>query len=245
MNIFDAQMAEGRLHRRLPMFAQRLSFAQDGIAAMLVAAPRLYVSISFGKQSLCLAHMVFHVAPETPMHFLASEETWHLYDYAAVIQQFRARWPINLTIHQTARLSGAASWKDARDAGDLDLQSMCPRNYFDGWFWGLACEESPQRKKTLLAGYGQETAHPSIFRYADGKLRCCPLMHWQTIDLAAYIGEHDIPLLSIYRRFGLQKRTTARVTKKMLRNQGMALARMTNSAGFRRIVDQFPEVNIQ
>jgi 3'-phosphoadenosine 5'-phosphosulfate sulfotransferase (PAPS reductase)/FAD synthetase len=245
MNDYATQMAEGRLHRRLPEFGRKLAFAEQGIAAMLAAAPRVYVSISFGKQSLCLAHMVYTVAPRTPMHFLASEETWNLYDYQSVIELFCARWPIKLTIHQTNRLSGATSWKNARDAGDKDLQDMCPRGDYDGWFWGLAAEESPQRKKTLLAAYRQKTAHPTIFRYADGKLRCCPLMHWQTIDLAAYIGYHDIPLLSIYRRFGLQQRTTARITKKMLRNQGMALARMTNSAGFRRIVNQFSEINIQ
>jgi len=245
VNDYATQMAEGRFHQRLPEFRRKLSFAAHGIDAMLAAAPRVYVSISFGKQSLCLAHMVYTVAPKTPMHFLASEETWCLYDYAEVIEQFRDRWPINLTIHQTRRLSGAATWKDARDAGDMDLQTMCSREDFDGWFWGLAAEESPQRRFTLMAAYGHSTTHPSIFRYADGKLRCCPLMHWQTIDLAAYIGEHDIPMLSIYRRFGLQQRTTARVTKKMLRNQGMSMARMTNSAGFRCIVNQFPEINVQ
>jgi len=245
MNDFRRQMAEGRLHLRLPAYRGRLDFAMAGIEAMLEAAPRVYVSISFGKQSLCLAHMVYMIAPATPMHFLASDETWHLYNYGEIIEQFCQRWPINVTIHQTHRLAGASTWKAARDAGDMDLQHMCPRNDWDGWFWGLAKEESPQRKKTLLAAYGQETPHPTIFRYADSKLRCCPLMHWQIIDLAAYIGRHNIPLLSIYQRFGLQQRTTARVTKKMLRNQGMALCRMSNSAGFRRLVNQFPEINIQ
>lgn len=245
MNQYNKQMAEGRLHRRLPAFHRNLSYAEQGVKAMIESAPRVYVSISFGKQSLCVAHMVYSVAPETPMHFLASDETWALYDYADVIKAFTDRWPIRLTVHQTNRMTGAKDWKASRDAGDRDLQNMCPRSEWDGWFWGLAAEESPARKKTLLASYSQGTPHPTIFRYADGKLRCCPLMHWTTLDLAAYIGIHDIPLLNIYRRFGLQQRTTARVTKKMLRNQGMALARMCNSSGFRRIVNQFSEVNVQ
>jgi 3'-phosphoadenosine 5'-phosphosulfate sulfotransferase (PAPS reductase)/FAD synthetase len=212
---------------------------------MLAAAPKSYVSLSFGKQSLCVAVMVHGLAPRTPMHFLASEETWSLYDYRAVIDSFLAKWPVDLTIHQTERLTGAADWQAARDAGDMDLQQMCPREQWDGWFWGLATEESPARKKTLLAAYRQDTPHPSIFRYSDGKLRCCPLMHWTTLDLAAFIGEQGIPLLNIYKRYGLEQRTTARITKKMLRNQGMALSRMCNSAGFRRVVDQFPEINVQ
>lgn len=245
MNVFDVQMAEGRVHRYLPSFDRKVAFAVHGIEAMLAAAPRVYVSISFGKQSLCLAHMVYQVEPRTPMHFLASEETWSLYNYADVIDAFVARWPINLTVHQTARMTGASDWKTSRDVGDRDLQEMCPRDQWDGWFWGLAVEESPGRKKTLLSAYTQGTPHPSIFRYADGKLRCCPLMHWTVLDLAAYIGIHNIPILNIYRRFGLHQRTTARVTKKMLRNQGMALARMCNSNGFRRIVNHFQEINVQ
>lgn len=245
MNIFDQQMAEGRLHRRSDEYRRRLRFAREAIVAMLDTAPRSYVSISFGKQSTCVAHMVYAIAPKTPMHFLASTETWELYDYRHVIDEFTARWPINLTIHQTDRATAAKNWKAARDAGDRDLQQMCRREEWDGWFWGLAREESPARDRTLMASYSQRTPHPAIFRYADGKLRCCPLMHWTTLDLAAYIGEHEIPVLSIYRRFGLQQRTTARVTKKMLQNQGMALARMTNSSGFRAMVNRFPETNVQ
>ncbi|MGH8018661.1 MAG: phosphoadenosine phosphosulfate reductase family protein [Opitutaceae bacterium] len=245
MNPFDQQMAIGRFHRCTPAFARALGFATAGVCALLEAAPRCYVSLSFGKQSICLAHLVWSIAPATPMHFLASEETWMLYDYERVIAEFTDRFPIALTIHQTHRISGADTWKHARDAGDQDLQQMCPRAEWDGWFWGLATEESPMRRATLLAGYGQDTPHPSIFRYRDGRLRGCPLMHWGVDDLAAYIARHDLPLLNIYRRFGLQQRTTARVTKKMLRNQGMAICRMTNSSGFRRLVNRFPEVNVQ
>lgn len=242
---FQEQIIAGKIHAKTPLFAKRLAFAQAAIDAMLEVAPKSYVSLSFGKQSTCVAHMVWLKAPETPMHFLASEETWDLYDYKAVIRDFCGRFPIRLTIHQTRRISGSSSWKESRDAGDRDLQDMCPREEWDGWFWGLAKEESPARKKTLLASYRQDTPHAGIFRYSDGKYRCCPLMHWTTVDIAAYVATRSLPLLNIYKRFGLEQRTTARITKKMLRNQGMSIARMTNSGGFRRLVNKFPEINIQ
>lgn len=241
---FGEQMAMGRIHAHTAGYQRSLTFALMGIEAMIKAAPRSYVSLSFGKQSLCMAHMVYSLAPETPMYFLASEETWMLYDYADVIEQFLARWPVNLTIVQTRRW-GTGSWKDARDAGDRDLQTMCRREEWDGWYMGLAAEESRARKLTLLASAKQDTPHASIFRYSDGKFRCCPLMRWSVADLAAYIATHDLPMLNIYRKYGLTQRTTARVTKKMLRNQGMALARTCNSRGFREIVNRFPEVNVQ
>lgn len=242
---FAEQRAVGRVHAKSARFARQLAFAREGIDRMLEAAPRSYVSLSFGKQSLCVAHMVYSVAPETPMYFLASDETWSLYDYADVIESFLSRWPVRLTIVQTHRWTDGEDWQSVRDAGDQDLQRMVPREAFDGWFWGLAMEESPARKLTLLAANRQDTPHPTIYRYSDGKLRCCPVMRWGIEDLAAYVVTHDLPMLNIYRKFGLTQRTTARVTKKMLRNQGMALARMTNSRGFRTIVDRFPEVNVQ
>lgn len=242
---YEQQMLMGKIRRESSSYRKSLAFARVGITSMLEAAPKSYVSISFGKQSLVVAHLVWEIAPETPMHFLASDETWSLYNYAEVIDDFLERFPINLTIHQTRLWKESKSWKEARDAGDQDLQRMCPRKEWDGWFWGLTKEESPMRKKTLLAAYEQRTPHPSIFRYSDGKLRCCPIMHWDTIDIAAYLGQHDIRVLNIYERYGLHQRTTARITKKMLRNQGMALARMTNSAGYRQLVSKFPEINIQ
>lgn len=242
---FSQQMAIGRLHAKSARFARTLHFARAGCEAMLRAAPSCYVSVSFGKQSTCLAHLVHELAPATPMFFLASEETWHLYDYAAVIESFMARWPLALTIVQTRRWGDGERWSEACEAGHRDLQTMVPRADWDGWFWGLATEESPRRKRTLLHAASQGTPHPSIFRYTDGKLRCCPLMHWTVDDLAAYIARHDLPVLNLYRKYGLTQRTTARVTRKMLRNQGMALARHTNSQGFRAIVNRFPEVNVQ
>ena len=101
------------------------------------------------------------------------------------------------------------------------------------------------RRMTTLASYSQHTEHPTIFRYQDGKRRCCPVMHWSINDLAAYIATNQIPMLNIYRKFGLTQRTTARVTKKMLYNQGMAICRATNSRGFREFTNLFPETNVQ
>lgn len=242
---FAEQMQVGKLHARNRSYARALTFAEAGCRAMLDAAPRSYVSLSFGKQSLVVAHMVFNLAPSTPMFFLASDETWHLYDYADVIEAFLSRWPVRLTIVQTRRWADGETWKESRSAGDRDLQTMVNRDEWDGWFWGLSIDESRQRKLTLLSASRHDTPHPAIFRYSDGKLRCCPIMRWTLNDLAAYISTHDLPLLNIYRKYGLTQRTTARVTKKMLRNQGMALARALNSRGFREIVNRFPEVNVQ
>lgn len=230
-------------------------------------APRAYVSLSFGKQSLILAHMLYGMAPETPMYFLASSETWLMHDYAAVIASFLERWPVRLTIVQTnhaaldidapiAWLSEQHSsirwemrppgsptwtWKESRDAGDRDLQEMVERTDFDGWYWGLAKEESRARAITLSTRWKGQP-HPAIFRYTDGKYRCCPLMHWKTVDLAAYIATHDLPMLDAYRIDGLDTRTTARIRRRPVENGVMGQIRRYNGDSFNRLIDRFPEL---
>lgn len=237
--IFERQMFAGKIYARSKRRAGRLAFAREGIRAMLDAAPRAYLSLSWGKQSICLAHMIFEIAPETPMFFLASDESWDLHNFREVIDEFTGRWPINYRTVQTNRLFGAESWDEGRKAGQNDLQEMCRREEWDGWFWGLAKEESRVRRIVLLKN--PSNIHRTIYRYKDGKLRCCPLMDWETDDIAAYVGEHDLPLLSIYRKYGLEMRTTARLTGTAVRRGG-AWLRGANSRGVRKIKNRAPHV---
>lgn len=242
---YDEQMQMGRLHARSDAFRQQLEWARAGVDAMLEVAPRSYVSLSFGKQSICLAHLVMRCWPGVPMYFLASTETWALYDYGRVVEEFVTWFQPNLTIVQTNRLGAAASWEAGRDAGDRDLQEMCDRASWDGWFLGLSFDESRQRRITLAEGARQRNAHPSIYRYADGKYRCCPIATWDTRDLAAYIGQHNLPLLNIYQRYGLTQRTTARMTKQMVRQGAMALARLTSGPALSELANRYPEVKVR
>lgn len=243
MGIYEDQIEAGRYYAQTSRYRQKLTFALDGIEAMLELADRRYVSVSFGKQSLCLAHMIYNRAPSTPMHFLASEETWEIDDYREVIDTFTARHPINLTIHQTRHFftEPHRTWKESRDAGENDLQEMCNREEWDGWFWGLAKEESRGRKITLSKRWDGQP-HPTIYRYADGKFRCCPLANWTIKEIAAYVATHNLHLLWTYRRFGLEMRTTARITRNNAEMAGMAYLKEKNQAGYNRIVGRYPEL---
>lgn len=241
--------------------------AGDAIGEMLKLGERFYVSLSFGKQSLIVAHMLYHVAPATPMFFLASSESWIMHDFADVIHSFMSRWPINLTVIQTnnaaldidadvAELSRRQpsitwrfkppgdlswNWKQSRDYGQSDLEQMVSRDDYDGWFWGLAKEESVGRRITLSLRWDGQP-HPAIYRYSDDKFRCCPLSNWQSLDLAAYIAEHDLPMLDAYRQRGLAARTTARVTRNAAEHGFMSLSRHYNIQVVNHLCARFPEL---
>lgn len=267
MSVLDQELMNGKLYAQLPIYKKRLAFALSGTEAMLDLCPRRYVSVSFGKQSIALAHMVYNLAPETPMFFLASSETWLMHNFIDVIDAFMRRFPIRLTIVQTnnaaldidahverlQRLQPSISWrfkppgdpawdwKQSRDYGDKDLQEMVSRDAYDGWLWGLAKEESYARRVTLSRRWPGQP-HPTIYRYTDGKYRCCPLQEWQTHDLAAYIATHDLPLLNAYHRHGLTTRTTARVTKRAAEQGFMYLARYCDIAAANALCARFPEL---
>lgn len=238
--LLATELLTGKIYAKTRERKEKLDFAIAGVHALLNVCQRVYVSLSFGKQSSCLAHMVFKIKPQIPMYFLASDETWHMYNYQEVIDKFCKKWPIDLHIVQTHHFFNTKTWKEGRDEGDQDIQKMCAREDFDGWFWGLAKEESFARK--LTCSKNNTKIHPTIFRYTDNKLRGTPLQDWGIDDLAAYIYEYDIPLLNIYEKYGLKQRTTARITKKCRDFGANTLWRTTNSQGFRTLVDKHREI---
>lgn len=243
MSIFEQQMQEGALYAKLRQRQYRLDFALDGIASMHEIASVAYASISFGKQSICLAHMLYQMMPDLPMYFLASWESSLIHNFDEVIESFIERWPINLTVVYADNVSDnpGFDWKETRDLGQHDLQNMCNRADWDGWYWGLAKEESKGREHTLSWRWKGQP-HPTIFRYSDGKLRCCPLMEWELLDIAAYIQEYDLPVLDLYRKQGLQMRTTARATRDMVEFGGVARLRHIGIEGFNKLAARFPEL---
>jgi len=243
MNIFEQQMKEGGIYKKLKKRKVRLEFAKEGIYEMLKISPKSYISLSFGKQSTCLAHMIYKINPDIPCYFLASAESWSMHNFKEVIEAFLKICPIKLMIVQTDHFfrNDLKTWKENRDVGQFDLQKMCNRNDWSGWFWGLVKEESKERKITLCKQW-EGQPHPTIFRYVDNKYRCCPLMNWDILDIAAYIEENNLPLLNIYKKLGLQMRTTARATKTAVLQGTMIYLKMIDIEGFNKMCKKFGEL---
>lgn len=242
MSLFEQQMEEGALYARLHQRQRKLTYALRGIEEMRKLAPIAYASISFGKQSICLAHMLYQAMPKLPMYFLASWESFKMHNYRDVIDRFCECWPINLHIVTADNVTNnTLDWKETRDIGFRDLQKMCDPADWDGWYWGLVKEESFGRYMTLSYRWKGQP-HPTIFKYVDGKYRCCPLAEWDIQDIAAYVGEYDLPMLNTYKRNGLHARTTARITRDMAELAGVALMKHDNVSAFNEIVARFPNL---
>jgi len=235
------ELAHGRVYRRLRVHQSRRARARDAIAVMREKAPRSYLSLSWGKQSLIVAHMLYVLDPTIPSYFLASSESWGLHNFADVIAAFCDRWPLKHTIVQTDRWADAPSWQAARLSGRGDLQAVADRDGpWDGWYGGLAREES--RTRRIALSMRSDSGHPDVYHYVDGTYRCSPLAAWELPDLAAYIDEFDLPLLAAYHRGGLAVRTTARITGRMLTQGGASTA--GDVSAWNALLAQFPELAI-
>jgi 3'-phosphoadenosine 5'-phosphosulfate sulfotransferase (PAPS reductase)/FAD synthetase len=266
-NKLQNELTIGRIFRKSIKYKKDISFANNGINIMLNICKSPSLSLSFGKQSICLAHLVYSVKQNIPMYFLASSETWWLDTYTESLKSFIKICPnINLTIVQTNRLAidmddiiaeikslgvkllkrgwnttRKKTWDEARKSGSNDIQSLLDQDDFDGWFWGLSTDESFNRKRTLLKQI-KTSIHPSMFQYTNGKYRCCPLMYWGEETLAGYIDKFDLPLLSAYKIGGLKERTTARITGTSDRMQAFERMRRNQPEGYAKIVNVYPEL---
>lgn len=237
------QLEVGRLHQSTYSYQRKLEQSRTTIFRFLDGyCSKPYVALSWGKQSIVVAHLVYSILPDVPMFFMASWESDLLHNYKQVEEEFTSKYPIKYQRVLKDNVSGNSfKWKETRDIGNKDLQTYINDAYpeWDGVLMGLVKEESFARRLTLSVN---NTADRDIFLYTNGKHRCCPLSNWDEKDLAAYISTYDLPLLDAYHRNGLFTRTTARITRNNAEMNGMADLKARNITAYNKIVRRFPEL---
>ncbi len=217
MPTLDEQLREGRLFRLTLEWRRVMDKARRDVDAMLARTKSPYVALSWGKQSIVMAHLVFCASPSTLCVHWTGPDAELIADFSSVAIAFREKWPINYSeVQRGDKLADAIAEFDSSGA-------------HDGVFVGLSAFESRARRITV-----RRSDHNNIMRYANGRLRCCPLAQWQLIELAAYIDLHGIPLLSTYRRYGLDVRTSTGCREGGRTEGGIDLMNTANAAEMRR-----------
>lgn len=197
MSVYGDQLQAGLIHACMPKYLRLLQRTRDQVAAMARRCARPYVSVSWGKQSIVLAHLARELAPEAPLVHWGGEQERHIANFAAVRADFLGRFG-----GRYIEVDGDALMADKlRHAGHAWTVSQG----FQGVYMGLAKEESRARRMTLSRDVD------GIYTYSDGILRCCPLADWRVPDLAAYIATHRLKMLDLYERYGLDIRTSSRI----------------------------------
>lgn len=242
MTKLEQQLRVGLVYAKTPQYKSRLRITIQSLNRFFELTENPYLALSFGKQSIVLAHIIYQIRPQTPMILLRSWETFLLHDMERVIEEFMQTSKINLKVNFRDNVSwNDWDWQTTRDYGQNDIQKMGDEANpgWDGVIMGLSKDESVARR---ISCSSSNTDWKTIFKYKDGRYRCTPIQFWQLNDLAAYISTNDIPLLSAYNK-GLETRTTARITRNCAEMNGLIDLKHRDVSSYNKIINRFPELS--
>jgi len=94
LNIYDQQIAQGRMLMQFRQFKEKELKALQDIGAALKIASSPYVALSWGKQSSILMHQVFRVNTTIPGVFWVGPESDIIANFSEVARQFQEKWNI-------------------------------------------------------------------------------------------------------------------------------------------------------
>lgn len=190
MNKLESELKQGAIWAKMPPYKRLERDTLRSVEKMLSECPDSYVSNSWGKQSVVMAHLVWRVNSAVPNVHFTGDDAGLIADFSNVKRTFLARFSVTY-IERVRALK-------LRDAIRQYNEETNPQ----GVFVGLCAYESKGRTKTI------ESSRDSILVMKHDPIRCTPLGWWKQEDLAAYIAKYDIPLLDTYHRFGLEARTS-------------------------------------
>ena len=253
----DREQRLYELHSRLDGFKYRIKqarrIAKDGFAT--IDCP--YASLSFGKDSIVMVHLLLSINPHLPVMYVNCGEWDEWPDTPRVKREFLKQFPCNFielrgpSIVEAYRAAGfyiqeQEDSKDARKVESLYSKSLAEIltaaarwHGFDGAFIGLRKEESYGRAKLFQA------RGALYFAETRQAWACHPIIHLTARDVWAYIIKHDLPYNELYdldprgreiARNGAMFGTRSKYLDRM------AFLRQMYPDWFNRFAAEFPEV---
>ncbi len=171
------------VHAQTARFARRVAEAEDAIAAFVAAGP-CYAGISWGKDSLVLAHLIARLGLSIPLVSICVDPVCNPHcDVVrdAVLAQHPARYE---EIRVQARIDeqGAAHLTGTLEQGFAEAG----RRHGDRYLSGVRGAESAPRR-WRMKGHGIATERT-----------CAPLGWWSATDVWAYLWQHQLPIHPAY-----------------------------------------------
>lgn len=201
--------------RTFDLHARTLSHRRAVDGAMRIAeraissASSPMVSWSGGKDSSALAHML-RVRIGAGVLALSEKDDLDYTGEEDYVRSLAAAWDLNLEIVRppVSPLGWLLERRGQLSAGEdmhgraAGLSRACfygamerASEGHDMVLWGLRAEESGRRRALL-------TAKGTDYAIKNGSRRCAPLAHWTGLDVFAYLQEHGVEPLPVYRCCG-------------------------------------------
>ena len=246
------------LHSQTHEFLHRVQSGLKIISDGLNAMQRPYASVSFGKDSLVMAHLLLSVAPALPMLYVNCGEWDEWPDTLRVKTEFISRFPcqlIELVGHsivsayiqaeriyiQDEEITSTARKAQHDYSSSLGkiLDEEAKSRGFDGAFMGLRKEESNNRAR-LFAMRG-----PLYHSSTRDLWACHPLAWWTGRDVWAYIIKYNLPYNELYDldpRGREKARNGAMFGTRSARHGRLVFLQRMYPEWFNRFAAEFPEV---
>lgn len=170
-----------------------------------------YISMSFGKDSIAMSHLIWSHYPEIPMMYVNCGEFDEWPDTERVKNDFLALFPGCVFVELSAPsiwqfyksvgfyIQDEETTKEARQAQrnysaslGKALDAEAKRRGYDGSFIGLRREESDNRDR-LFSMRGN-----LYYAKTRGEWACHPLEKWTSKDVWAYIVKNNLPYNELY-----------------------------------------------
>jgi phosphoadenosine phosphosulfate reductase len=163
--------------------AKRVRKSRDHVLSF-TGGGRCYAGVSWGKDSVVLAHLVATLVPRVPMVWIRVRPIDNP-DCGVVRDAFVGRFPqANYHEIETWCTLDGDGWH-ARGTLERGFSEAASR--FGGrHLSGIRGEESGQRKRRMMA-FGAST-----------KNTCAPIGWWTGLDVFAYLVAHDLPIHPAY-----------------------------------------------
>jgi len=187
-------------HSRIKSHRDRVERSRQIVANMLEQCNNPYIALSGGKDSTCVANLVWEKAPKIPAvyfdaHCAFPEITKYLDDreqegYRLI--RFQCKPFLEILRDFGGLHSDAIEEATMRYTVYEPVQKLYHAFSFDGVYLGIRKEESYGRSRMV-------TKHGELFgRKSDGRWECNPIAHWSFADVWAYIMAHNIPYCAAY-----------------------------------------------
>lgn len=191
------------LHASTTSFKKKVEKAKDITKRFLDLGVKGYGSISGGKDSTAMMHLIHSLEPTYP--FMSQKDDMDFPEEMEYMKLLEEKYNLNLTIISPKQ----DIWEIAKNTDFTEdihskgtsfsddlfynlLKEFQVENSYKGVFLGLRTEESKGRKINFAA-----KSH--IYYNQDySQLVCQPLALWTAKDVFAYLFSNDIPILDVY-----------------------------------------------
>jgi phosphoadenosine phosphosulfate reductase len=182
-----------RIHAARPQFAARLERSLREIRAFVATRP-CHAGVSWGKDSVVLAHLLWLTARHVPLMHLRPSN--HNPDCDRVRDAYFVRFP------------GQPYEEIAVDYRDVDRtlpDEQVDRLTDQRWYAAIREYEAAHGNRHLLGIRSDESFGRRIrtLRWGLSTPRtCAPIAWWTTADVFGYLAKHDLPIHPAYAMLG-------------------------------------------